>query len=131
MTTSVEVEFWALRDGLILASQMGINNIVVELDAKVVIDLVCASNTPNIYYTPLLNDCRTLLTWFQGMRIRHVYREGNKCADMLAREGYCLNDDFVILENPLSNELCILFDVGISGMYSLRLIANSQSTLAS
>ena len=109
----------------------GINNIVVELDAKVVIDLVCASNTPNIYYTPLLNDCRTLLTWFQGMRIRHVYREGNKCADMLAREGYCLNDDFVILENPLSNELCILFDVGIAGMYSLRLIANSQSTLAS
>ena len=34
MATSVEVEFWALRDGLILASQMGINNIVVELDAK-------------------------------------------------------------------------------------------------
>ena len=50
---------------------------------------------------------------------------------MLAREGCCLNDDFVVLENPLSNELCILFDVGISGMYSLRLIANSQSTLAS
>ena len=95
---------------------MGINNIVVEFDAKVVIDLVCASNTPNIYYTPLLNDCRTLLTRFQGMRIRHVYREGNKCADMLARKGCCLNDDFVILENPLSNELCILFDVGIVGV---------------
>ena len=25
---------------------------------------------------------------------------------MLAREGCCLNDDFVVLENPLSNELC-------------------------
>lgn len=115
MATSVEVEFWALRDGLILASQMGINNIVVEFDAKVVIDLVCASNTLNRYYTPLLNDCQTLLTRFQGMRIRHVYKEGNKCADMLAREGCCLNDAFVVLENPLSNELCILLDVDIVG----------------
>ena len=47
-----------------------------------------------------------------------------------AREGCCLNDDFVVLENPLSNELCILLDADIVGMYSLRLIANSQSTLA-
>ena len=61
---SVEAKFWALRDGLILASQMGINNIVVELDAKVLIDLVCATNSPNRYYTPLLNDCRILLTRF-------------------------------------------------------------------
>ena len=115
MATSVEVEFWALRDGLILASQMGINNIVVELDAKVVIDLVCASNTLNRYYTPLLNDCQTLLPRFQGIRIRHVYREGNKCADMLATKGCCLNDAFVVLENPLSNELCILLDADIVG----------------
>ena len=124
MATSVEAEFWALRDGLILASQMGINNIVVELDAKVVIDLVCATNTPKRYYT-LLNDCRTLLTRFQGKRIRHVYREGNKCADMIARESCWLNDDFVVLESPLSNELCILLDADKGGMYSVRLVANS------
>ena len=130
MATSVDAEFWALRDGLILASQMGINNIVVELDAKVVIDLVCATNTPKRYYT-LLNDCRTLLTRFQGMRIKHVYREGNKCADMLARESCWLNDDFVVLESPLSNELCILLDADTAGMYSLRLVANSQAMLAS
>ena len=114
LATSVEVEFWALRDGLTLAPQMGINNIVVELDAKVVIDLVCATNTPNRYYT-LLNDCRTLLTRFQGMRIKHVYREGNKCADMLARESCWLNDDFVVLESPLSNELCILLYADTAG----------------
>ena len=74
LATSVEAEFWALRDGLTLASQMGINNIVVELDAKVVIELVYATNTPNRYYTLLLNDCRTLLSRFQGMRIKHAYK---------------------------------------------------------
>ena len=50
---------------------------------------------------------------------------------MLAREGCCLNDDFVVLENPLSNELCILLDADIAGMYSLRPIANLQPLLAS
>ena len=60
-----------------------------------------------------------------------MYREGNKCAEMLAREGCCLNDAFVVLENPLSNELCILLDADIARMYSLRLITNSQPTLAS
>ena len=48
---------------------------------------------------------------------------------VLAREGCCLNDDFVVLENPLSNELCILLDADIVGMYSLRLIALHQSPL--
>ena len=37
---STTAEFWALRDGLILASQLGIQDIEVELDAKTVVDLV-------------------------------------------------------------------------------------------
>ena len=104
---------------------------VVELDAKVVIELVCATNTPNRYYTPLLNDCSTLLSRFQGMRIKHVYREGNKCADMLARESCWLMDDFVVLDSPLSNDLCILLDADTTGMYFVRLVANYQPTVAS
>ena len=31
--TSVAAEFWALRDGLMLATQLGINHLHVELDA--------------------------------------------------------------------------------------------------
>lgn len=64
MATSVTAEFLALRDELILASQMGISNLVVELDAKIAIDLVRSNNTPNRFYTPLLNDCRSILTRF-------------------------------------------------------------------
>ena len=120
-----------LERWLFLASHMEINNIVVELDAKVVIDLVCANNTPNRFYTPLLNDCRSLLTRFQGIRINHVYREGNRCVNKLAREGCYLDDDFVVLDNPLSNDFCILLNVDVTGMYSLRLLANSEPTLAS
>ena len=49
----------------------------------------------------------------------------------LAREGCYLDDDFVVLDNPLSNDFCILLNVDVTGMYSLRLLANSQPTLAS
>ena len=45
-----------------------------------------------------------------------MYREGNKCVDMLAKEGCCLNDEFIVLENPLSNELCILLEANIAGI---------------
>ena len=38
--TSISAEFWDLRDCLRLASQMGITHLAVELDAKVIVDLV-------------------------------------------------------------------------------------------
>ena len=64
MATNITVEFWALRDGLILASQLGITQLLVELDAKVV-DLVLSRKSSNSLYSSLLNDCKFLLNRFQ------------------------------------------------------------------
>jgi len=64
LATNVTSEFWSLRDRLILASQLGISHLVVELVAKIVIDLDLSNNTPNRFYTPLLNDFRYLLICF-------------------------------------------------------------------
>ncbi|XP_075663469.1 uncharacterized protein LOC142633081 [Castanea sativa] len=57
VATSIIAEFWALRDGLLLASQLGINHLIIELDAKVIVDLMLSNNTCNKAYMPLLNDC--------------------------------------------------------------------------
>ena len=46
-TSSIAAEFWALKDGLMLASQLGINQLLVELDAKVVMDLMLSSKSSN------------------------------------------------------------------------------------
>ena len=62
--TSIIAEFWALRDGLTLASQLGITQLAVELDAKVVVDLIRSRKTPNSSYTSLLNYCKYLLGQF-------------------------------------------------------------------
>ena len=36
-TSSTVVELWALKDGLTMAKQMGIENICIEMDAELVV----------------------------------------------------------------------------------------------
>ena len=117
--TSINAEFWAFRDGLRLASQMGITHLAVELDAKVVVDLVLSRKTPNSSYTSLLNDCRYLLNQFQWTKIRHVYREANRGTDCLAKKACDLvNDvvnDFVLLNAPPSLDLDVILSSDVHG----------------
>ena len=89
-TTSVVAEFWVVRDGLLLAVQMGIPLLEIECDAKIVTDLLLSNLQPNRTYTPLLLDCRSLLTRFQQIKVNHTYQEANSCADAMARMG-CLH----------------------------------------
>ena len=75
--TSRSAEFWALRDGLTLALSEGIQNLIVELDARVVVDLLNSNVDINKPYSPLLCDCRCLLRRILQVQVVHVYREGN------------------------------------------------------
>ena len=59
-TDSCKVELWALRDGLVLAKEMGLNSLVVELDALSVVILM-TNNSANLLMEHLLTDCRNLL----------------------------------------------------------------------
>ncbi|KAI5683008.1 hypothetical protein M9H77_04236 [Catharanthus roseus] len=90
-TTNTIAELWAVRDGLILARDKNISNIVLEVDAEVVV---------------------SLLSIFQSVSIRHVHRVGNKCADFLANQG-CnyANLDYVCLFEP-TPELGVLLRFG-------------------
>ena len=65
-TTSVMAKWWALRDGLILAIHLGINQLEVELDAKVIVEMLNSANCPNRSYATLLCDCRSLMARFRG-----------------------------------------------------------------
>ena len=59
-TNSCMAELWVLRDGLLLARDMGLNSLIIELDALSVV-LLMFNNTPNLTLEPLLNDCRNLV----------------------------------------------------------------------
>ena len=92
-------ELWALRDGLLLAKEMGLNNLIIEMDALSVV-LLMNNNTVNLLMEPLLTDCRNLLSEIPNKQIVHIYREANQCADALAKLGASSVDSFVIFLYP-------------------------------
>ena len=114
-----------------LASQLGITQLLVELDAKVVMDLMLSSKSFNNSFSTLLNDCNYLLRQFNQVRISHVYWEANRCADHLAKRGYILIWNFVVLDSPNPDELCIILDSDAFGLYFLRLSASTSPFMAS
>ena len=79
--TSVIAEFWALRDGLKLAAQLGIGCLEVELDAKIIVEMLNNAESPNntnLKFSSLLSDCRFLIENATQVRVTHIYREMNQ-----------------------------------------------------
>ena len=61
--------------------------LVVELDAKAVVDVLRNYSYDNRIISPIMDDCRQLVLCFQQIQIKHCYRQANRCADMLAKMG--------------------------------------------
>lgn len=76
-------ELWALRDGLLLCQQLNLTAIIVEPDAKAIVDAFTNPTYSNSIVSVLFNNCKQLVISFPQYRIRHVYREANSCLDHL------------------------------------------------
>ena len=87
ITTSFVAELWALRDGLSMCVDMQIPALEVELDAKVVADLMNNTTSLNADFAAIVGDCRQLLSQIPQVKVSHCYREANRWADALARLG--------------------------------------------
>uniref|UniRef100_A0A7N2KU00 RNase H type-1 domain-containing protein n=1 Tax=Quercus lobata TaxID=97700 RepID=A0A7N2KU00_QUELO len=120
-----------IRDGLNLATQLGIQNIEVELDAKKIIDLLHSNFVANRSFSLLLNDCRSLLRKFHQVRVEHVFREANFCADALARRGVFQTKDFAILDAPPSIDIISYVNSDANGLYYGRLTIATLAIMAS
>ena len=68
--------------------------LLLEVDASSVVSLMVNAADTNSEFAPLVDDCRDLLKRFPQAQIKHCYREGNKCADRLARLGTDLGGKF-------------------------------------
>ena len=84
---SFTAEAWALRDGLLLCCNLKLSAVVVELDAKALVDALSNPSYSNSVISPLFDDCKLLASQIPHLRLKHIYREANKCADRLANLG--------------------------------------------
>ena len=107
-TTSFVAERWGLRDGLSLRYNLNIPSIIVELDAKAIVDIFQNSRYENNIISPILDDCRQLMGLFQQVQVKHCYHQVNRCADMLARLGTVQALSLVSFDSPPTDVRCVL-----------------------
>ena len=83
-TTSVVTELWALRDDLNLCISLNLQAMEIELDVKLVVELISKEESQPNSNDVIVADCREGLKKIPRVRVLHCYREANKCADALA-----------------------------------------------
>ena len=102
---------------------------VIELDAKVVVELVQFETTSNAFYSSLLADCRSLLGRFQHCKVQHVFHEVNRVADTLAKLGCHMQENFVIVDNSPSDVVSNFVYSDAMGENFCRLTASNLAIL--
>ena len=80
----------------------------------------CIYQICNSVISPLLDDCKLLIDQIPQVRVKHTYREANKCADRLAKLGLFESMDFFVHSYP-PVELIPLIEANSSGSCCNRL----------
>ena len=116
---SLLAKLWAIQDGLMLCFDRSLAMVEVELDAKVVVDMLTNPQYSNIVIASLIKDCRYLISQIPQVRIKHCYRESNRCADKLARKGANQTLNLILYENP-PVDLSELVEANLNGVSLAR-----------
>ncbi|KAK6148628.1 hypothetical protein DH2020_019540 [Rehmannia glutinosa] len=83
-----EVEAIGLKEALSWIIGLGMNNVIFETDAKVVVDGVVVSVSGELEFDAILDECRQLLFGEPTFSVAFVRREGNKVAHELAKRSF-------------------------------------------
>ena len=118
--SSFLAKLWALWDELLLCLKSHIKAMIIEMDAKAIVDAFSHQNNSNSIISSLMDDCKQLVTQIPQPRFRHVYREANRCVDFLAKLSSSMDVDFVVLPSPPVDTLSI-FEADCRGLYMNRL----------
>ncbi|GLT95270.1 hypothetical protein SLE2022_129620 [Rubroshorea leprosula] len=92
-------ELWAIRDGLQLAASKNFSHLLIETDSLTAVNLLSKDPIENHPLSSLVFDCRDLLRCIPHVKISHVMRESNMVADILAKMGHDITEDFVVFES--------------------------------
>ncbi|XP_028127267.1 uncharacterized protein LOC114323788 [Camellia sinensis] len=97
--TSLETELWALYKGLTVLLQQGMHGVIIEFDAQQVVQLIGEDTPDKFPFKGLLEDAKII---FKGCEctIQHVFKEGNLCADALAKLGVAQPEEMLVVKEP-------------------------------
>ena len=95
---------------------LNISYLVIDLDAKVIVELLGNPLYVNNVISLILDDCMMLVSRFQQIRIKHCFREVNKCADSLTRMSFIQDVDFSSFVS-LPMDMIDVYEDDLNGMY--------------
>ncbi|GLJ37446.1 hypothetical protein SUGI_0760820 [Cryptomeria japonica] len=96
--TNNEAKLRALEAGLLLCKQKGLSNVQVEGDSQIIINGVINSRFTNWKMAKWLPHIHTLLQSIRPYEISHIFREGNRLADLFANLGVMSNVAEVLVD---------------------------------
>jgi len=111
-------ELSAIYHGLIMAKNLGYAKLVCYSDSLVCINLINGPVENYHVYAVLIQDIKDLLL-HSIVTVCHTLREGNQCADFLAKLGASSDDSLIIYESPPAS-LTNLLRSDVAGTLFLR-----------
>ena len=92
----------------------------IELDSKAIVEIFNSQSHANTFIFSLIEDYKHMISKIPQTRIRHIFREANRCADFLAKLGASCEDDFIVFSSPPVDLLCVL-EADARGQFVSRL----------
>jgi len=93
-------EAFALRDGLLLAQQIGSNRVQIQADCIEVVDTMLDGGFSATASAAIYEDCNQLWKDFAAISITHCNRESNSVAHELARQAMLEKSSCVWIDDP-------------------------------
>ena len=118
-TNFLHAELLALLHGLQVAWDFGAQRVLCCSDSLDVVTLVTHGVPPSHRYATIV---KAIVSWFDEdwtVMVEHSLREGNACADMLAKMGATNDECFTRWTAPPS-ELSLLLQADAQGVQFLR-----------
>ena len=108
-----------------MALSLNISKINIQLDARLVVEMLSENAKDNALLNPILFECRNLLMRFPHKTIKHIYREANQCVDFLAKKGAKSQFPLTVLCSP-SEDVYPSVVADIVGVSYPRFVATNQ-----
>ena len=106
-----KLNFGVQMKGLKLMWNLGYRSIMLKSDLKELISMLTQGEMDNINICRMHKECCRLLAKEWNVEIQHTYKEGNKCADWLARYNLSQAYGVFVLQEPLAKlQLLLLID---------------------
>ena len=112
----IQAEAWGVIIGLQRTCELGMKQVIIECDSKLVVDAILNPISVDTMHEPIISSIQQWMLREWEVRITHIYREANMCTDWLTKFAYQTPLGLHILDQCSRNLFQFLFSdvVGVA-----------------